>query len=81
MKFKHSITIAQSPAHRVLGLVGITLCAGLAACSSEQLYEAGQGYQRTECARVVDAQERADCYRAAHTPYEVYKKEKDRPSE
>ena len=35
------------------------------ACSSQQLFAVGQGWQRQECNRVQDAQERQRC-RLAH---------------
>jgi hypothetical protein len=50
---------------------------GLSACSSQQLYGAGQGWQRAECNKVMDSQERSRCMASASTSYEEYRKQSD----
>ncbi len=60
------------------------LClAGLSqACSTQQLYGAGQAWQRQECNRIQDAQERSRCMASTQTSYEDYKRQSEatRPS-
>lgn len=51
------------------------LAAGLAACSSQQLYSAGQAWQRAECHKLNDAQERSRCLGSSATSYEQYQRE------
>jgi hypothetical protein len=50
---------------------------GLAGCSSQQLYGAGQGWQRAECNKIMDAQERSRCMASASTSYEDYRKQSE----
>jgi hypothetical protein len=47
----------------------------LSACSSQQLYGSGQGYQRNQCERLPDMGERQRCLEKANMSYEEYKKE------
>jgi len=56
-------------------LVVGALAAGLAACSSQQLYSAGQAWQRTECHKLNDAQDRNRCLASSATSYEQYQRE------
>lgn len=53
--------------------VGALAVAMLASCSSRQLYGAGQQWQRVECNRIDDRDERARCAKSAATSYEQYK--------
>ncbi|HZY17540.1 MAG TPA: hypothetical protein VFE82_03615 [Ramlibacter sp.] len=57
------------------GLVVLALLAALQGCSSQQLYEAGRGWQRDACNKLQDAQERARCMQSADTPHEQYQRE------
>lgn len=45
----------------------------LVGCSSQQLYGAGQQWQRTECNKINDRDERTRCEQSAATSYESYK--------
>ncbi len=45
----------------------------LVGCSSQQLYGAGQQWQRTECNKINDRDERTRCEQSATTSYESYK--------
>lgn len=46
-----------------------------AACSSEQIYNAGAGWRRNECNRIGDAQQRDRCLKEeADRPYDAYRK-------
>jgi hypothetical protein len=51
------------------------LSLALHGCSSQQAYGAGQAWQRQECARISDAQERSRCMASASTSYEDYKRQ------
>ncbi|MDE2372290.1 MAG: hypothetical protein KGN16_25195 [Burkholderiales bacterium] len=44
-------------------------------CSSQQAYGAGQAWQRLECNKIMDAQERSRCMASASTSYEEYKRQ------
>jgi len=44
----------------------------LCACSSQQIYNAGQAWQKNECSRINDAQERSRCMSSTSTSYEDY---------
>jgi hypothetical protein len=43
-----------------------------AGCSSQQLYGVGQAWQRNECFKVADQQERSRCLASTSTSYEQY---------
>jgi hypothetical protein len=47
----------------------------LAACSAEQGYNAGQGWQRNQCMRIPDKAEYDRCMAGASTSYDSYKRE------
>ncbi len=47
----------------------------LTACSSQQLYGAGQEWQKQECRKIPDIAERARCEKSAATSYERYRAE------
>lgn len=47
----------------------------LGACSSQQMYGAGQAWQRNECFKINDQQERDRCLASAAISYEQYKHE------
>jgi len=44
-------------------------------CSSQQLYGGGQAWQRNECQRIQDSQERKRCMDSAALSYEEYQKQ------
>lgn len=44
-------------------------------CSSQQLYGVGQAWQRNECQRIADAQERSRCLQSTAKSYDDYQKE------
>jgi hypothetical protein len=46
-----------------------------AGCTSQQMYESGNGYQRNQCERLPDMGERQRCLEKANVSYEQYKKE------
>ena len=47
----------------------------LACCSSQQAYGAGQAWQRMECSKINDAQDRSRCMASTNTSYEEYKRQ------
>jgi hypothetical protein len=51
------------------------LALALHGCSSQQAYGAGQAWQRQECSRINDAQERNRCMASASTSYDDYKRQ------
>ena len=56
-------------------LASVTLAALLAGCSTEQFYASGQDWQRNECNKLLDSQERGRCLKNAGTPYDRYKRQ------
>ncbi|MFZ2987643.1 MAG: hypothetical protein WA086_06595 [Ideonella sp.] len=69
---RHSHPLASLAAMAVAAMAAL---ATLAACSSQQLYEAGQGWQRQECEKILDAQERGRCIAATRNSYDSYKRQ------
>ena len=49
----------------------------LAACTTQQLYGTGQAWQKQECNRIVDAQERGRCLASTNTSYEEYRRQSE----
>ncbi len=47
-------------------------------CSSQQLYGVGQAWQRQECNRVQDAQERQRCMQSTATSFDEYRRQAER---
>ncbi|MBU0602100.1 MAG: hypothetical protein KKD25_06830 [Gammaproteobacteria bacterium] len=48
----------------------------LAGCSSQQVYDSGQGLRRNQCDRIVDAADHARCMEAADRDYDAYQRER-----
>lgn len=46
------------------------------ACSSRQAYDSGQAWQRNECGRIADTQERQRCMGSASTSYDSYQRQR-----
>ena len=46
-------------------------------CSTQQAYSAGQAWQRQECNKIQDAQERGRCMGSTQTSYEDYKRQSE----
>ena len=59
----------------------LALAFTLAGCSSQQLYGVGQAWQRNECFKITDQQERSRCLSSTSTSYEQYKREAKAASE
>jgi hypothetical protein len=62
---------------RVLPVFALLLPPLVAACSTQQVYGAGQAWQKAECSRIVDAQERSRCMASTNTSYEEYKRQQE----
>ena len=62
-------------ASRLLLASGWLMACVLQACSSQQLYGTGQAWQRQECNKMNDTQERGRCMASASTSYEEYKRQ------
>jgi len=60
----------------VLALVLLSV-AGLPGCASEQVYGAGQAWQRQECIKLMDSQERSRCMASVSMSYDEYKRQSE----
>ena len=58
-----------------IALLACTL--GCAACSSPQAYGTGQAWQRNECNKVIDTQERQRCMANVNVSYDSYQRQQD----
>lgn len=59
-----------------LALVLLLVGAGQG-CSTQQAYSAGQAWQRQECNKIQDAQDRSRCMDSTQTSYEDYKRQSE----
>ena len=62
---------------RLRGALLLLCAAGLAACTSQQWYGAGQGWQRLECNKMADTAERNRCMASAATSYDEYRRQSE----
>jgi len=68
----------SAPGRRRLRGGWLLLCAaGLAACTAQQWYGAGQGWQRLECNKIADTAERNRCMASAATSYDEYRRQSE----
>ena len=58
-----------------LFLIALGITPYLSGCSSQQIYNTGQAWQRNECSKIADAQERNRCMASTNTSYEDYKRQ------
>ena len=56
--------------------MALILCA-LQACSAQQVYSTGQAWQKQECNKLMDAQERNRCMASTSMTYEDYLRQSD----
>ena len=54
-------------------IVSLVASAALAASSAQQTYGAGQVWQKNECNKIIDMQERQRCMKSTDTSYEDYR--------
>ncbi len=66
------LACAAMRAHR---LPIVLVVAVLGGCTSRELYHAGQQWQRQECQRLMDLEERKRCHASTARSYEDYKAE------
>ena len=62
---------------RILTAVVTAIVLATAGCTTQQLYSTGQLWQRNQCTRLMDQQERERCLASASASYETYKKQSD----
>ena len=62
-------------ARNILALAITAILLNLTACSGQQIYGTGQAWQRNQCFKISDAQERSRCLEAADTPYYEYRRD------
>ena len=75
MPLGHSFASALRLPHLRTLSSGLRWGSVLQACSSQQLYGAGQAWQHQECNKINDTQERGRCMASASTSYEEYKRQ------
>lgn len=63
-------------AHTTLGCVSLILLL-LSGCTTQRAYYAGQEWQRNQCNKLVDPNERERCLSKTDMSYEDYKRETD----
>ena len=56
-------------------LASLALAGFLSGCSSADAYTSGQDWQRHECNKLPDAQERGRCLKTASTSYDTYQQQ------
>ena len=56
-------------------IVAMAIASGVVACSPQQFYSAGQTWQRNECNKIIDSQERARCNASASKSFDAYQRE------
>ncbi|MFM9916645.1 MAG: hypothetical protein ACKVOX_12610 [Rhizobacter sp.] len=55
----------------------LLISSAIQGCSSQQLYGVGQGWQRQECNKINDTQQRDRCMAGANTSYDDYARQAD----
>jgi hypothetical protein len=53
----------------------LTIALALAGCASPQLYGAGQAWQRNECTKIPDAEQRQRCFQSTAMSYDEYQRQ------
>ena len=56
-------------------MLTVAAAVALAGCSSQQLYATGQGWQKQECQKILEREQRTRCEQSAATSYERYQAE------
>ncbi|WP_241049911.1 hypothetical protein [Achromobacter xylosoxidans] len=57
-------------------LACVAASAVTSACTSRQAYDTGQAWQRNECGKIVDMQERQRCMGSASTSHDDYQRQR-----
>jgi hypothetical protein len=63
------------PNTAILALAPWVVASLLSACTAEQVYLAGQGYQRNQCNGLPDKADYDRCMSRTNTPYDSYKRQ------
>ncbi len=58
-----------------LGLLLPILASAVTGCSSTQWYGAGQAWQRNECTKIPDAEQRQRCFASTAMSYDEYQRQ------
>jgi hypothetical protein len=56
---------------------GALIVAALGGCSSQELYGGGQNWQRNECRKLPDVQERERCAASTSMSFEEYRRQSE----
>lgn len=67
----------QSLARLAVALLGMAVFTLAGGCSSNQIYQSGQNWQRLECQKIQDLSDRNKCLSDASTSYEDYKRKSE----
>ena len=59
-----------------VALAAALAAAMLAGCASRDVYQASQGWRRSTCDGIVDAEKRAACLERADRDYDAYERER-----
>ncbi|OQW83647.1 MAG: hypothetical protein BVN30_05160 [Proteobacteria bacterium ST_bin16] len=62
---------------RILAIVAAIAILTATGCTTQQLHNTGQAWQRNQCTQLVDQQERERCLANAGASYDTYKKQSD----
>jgi hypothetical protein len=62
---------------RVAVGASLVMLSFVGSCSSQQAYGVGQAWQRNECYKITDAQERGRCLASSSTSYEEYQRQSE----
>lgn len=65
----------------IIGIAAATALITGTGCTTRQLYSTGQAWQRNECYRLMDQQERERCLSGTSTSHEAYKQQSGAGSE
>lgn len=66
-----------SLARRAVTLFGMSVFTLASGCTSNQVYQSGQNWQRLECQKIQDLSDRNKCLSDASTSYEDYKRKSE----
>jgi hypothetical protein len=72
---KYDSTMKNPTTLRAAAATSAAITLALAGCTSQQLWRSGQQWQKQECARLKDIDERKRCERSAATSYEQFQAE------
>jgi hypothetical protein len=72
-KSSRSLAIFELLRKSLLVLTLLSAAMLLSACTTEQLYQTGQGYQRNQCSRLPDKADYDRCMREREISYDSYR--------